>query len=349
MKKIFLLTLVFVMMLSSNLVLAKDNPKIKWLQDNKIVEGRLLENGQVDLALEDKITRAEFTKILVDSLKLDNKVNLTFFDIKDHWAKNYIEKAANDPRTIIVGYEDGSFGPDKKVKISELAAMLVKASKKDLTEEMKKNAVWPASYLQWAEEAGIFSGLQIEDMLAEANRKTAFEMLYNALEATKTNKNSSGEHQASERGTAFDWTYNALDKLGKIDHNKTDKEKIKEIFGSSPAIEKGQKVKISVLILGSSKDGGNTISANADVKTDKTALRPENIGLDSEFNKLYYAFKADKKEFLKDANIEIDGNDKKLYGKYDPSGGILEVEILELKDVLMTSGRYEVNIYITAN
>ena len=65
---------------------------------------------------EENITRAEFAVMLYGFTK-DNEPKKEFWDLKDHWAKEYIEKAAAGG--WFAGYTDGSFHPDEYITRAE--------------------------------------------------------------------------------------------------------------------------------------------------------------------------------------------------------------------------------------
>ena len=87
-----------------------------------------------------------------------------FSDIKEHWAKDCIEKLADDE--IISGYEDGTFKPDNSVTRAEFAAMLNKAfpDQPDIREGIEFEDVaddyWAYEVIQKAYRTGFLSGYQ---------------------------------------------------------------------------------------------------------------------------------------------------------------------------------------------
>lgn len=173
--------------------------KVMWLVDNDVVSGRTTsEDGKTDLAMDENITRAEVTKLLVHILKLENLADAikgafrAFTDVdNEHWANGFISVATTKRadvaygRRIVEGYPDGRFRPEADINYNELAAMLVRIVKPDLTAEMEKNAIWATSYMRWAEEEGILKDLTIPDSTKKVTRKYAFAMIYNAMEALK--------------------------------------------------------------------------------------------------------------------------------------------------------------------
>lgn len=87
-----------------------------------------------------------------------------FSDIKDHWAKDCIEKLADDG--IISGYEDKTFKPDASVTRAEFAAMLNKAfpNQSPIREGFEFADVdkkyWAYEVIQKAYRTGFLSGYQ---------------------------------------------------------------------------------------------------------------------------------------------------------------------------------------------
>ena len=173
-------------------VVGKDN-KIQYIVDKKFVQG--YEDGS--MGYDKNITRAEITRLLVlangneDLAKsLQGSMKLyTDVDTK-HWANGVISVGTTRPSdankiAMLAGYPDKSFKPDQNVTYAELAKMLVVLVKKDLTEDMVKNAKWATSWMLWAKELGILEDIDVKDSNAFATRADAFTMVYNALYAMK--------------------------------------------------------------------------------------------------------------------------------------------------------------------
>ena len=169
-------------------IVGKQN-KIQYIIDMKLVEG--YEDG--NYGFDKNIKRSEITRLLVlangnEDLakKLQGAMKIyTDVDTK-HWANGVISVGTTVPSdangiAMLVGYPDGSFGPEKDVTYAELAKMLVVLAKKDLTADMVKNAKWATSWMTWAAELGILDDVTITDSNLPANRADAFTMVYNAL------------------------------------------------------------------------------------------------------------------------------------------------------------------------
>ncbi|MEK0313674.1 S-layer homology domain-containing protein [Cohnella sp. 56] len=81
-------------------------------------------------APQDKITRAEFAKILITALNLDNKLATSskFTDVPStHWAAPYIAVAAE--QGIINGKTASTFAPNATITRAEMATMIARALK----------------------------------------------------------------------------------------------------------------------------------------------------------------------------------------------------------------------------
>lgn len=169
--------------------------KIDWMVSEDILSGRRLNaNGSTDLALDSKITRAEITKLLVFVLNEQSLADSLYGQIspfkdvpRTHWANGYVTVATSardniaGGKRVIVGYPNGNFYPEKDVTYGEISAMLVRIVKKNLTTNMERNSTWPDSYINWAREEGIFSGMTVVGNDRAATRRDAFEMIFNAM------------------------------------------------------------------------------------------------------------------------------------------------------------------------
>lgn len=121
-------------------------------------------NGYSDSTFkpQNKITRAEFSKMLVETLKL-NKVayNNSFSDVNTHWAKDYIQTAYN--AGLIKGY-DKTFKPDANITRSEMATMIGRTlstdKKADITifKDNSKIPLWAKEYVSKSVSENLITG-----------------------------------------------------------------------------------------------------------------------------------------------------------------------------------------------
>ena len=101
----------------------KDMQKNAWYfrYINAAVKANMLDADNGMMRPNDKITRAEFAKMLAAIDKENSSVS-KFEDIKGHRYEKEINKIYGNNR--IEGYEDGSFRPDAKLTRAESAAFL---------------------------------------------------------------------------------------------------------------------------------------------------------------------------------------------------------------------------------
>lgn len=139
-----------------------------------------------------RITRAQFTSILVKALKLESNDVHLFTDTTKHWAKNAISTAYQ--YGIIKGVEDGSFRPDDFITREQMAAMIVKAFKLELQstsktfKDQQKISKWALESIKIAVEHGIIRGYNDGTFKPKsyASRASAAAMIIRALEVKKT-------------------------------------------------------------------------------------------------------------------------------------------------------------------
>ena len=202
MLKRFVNVLVIVMFLSIfniSVFASKDNGlvKVNFLKEKGIIDG--YPDGS--LGLEKNLKRSEITKILVYSLGDKNKAielqgkEMPFSDVgKDYWANGVISYAKNN-MNLISGYPDGTFKGENNITNAELLKILV-CHKKNLNTTAINNAKWPYDWIKWAEEENI-CGKNINPN-AYANRKDAFQFLYNAIYSNSENNKSKNKKLKNE-------------------------------------------------------------------------------------------------------------------------------------------------------
>ena len=98
-----------------------------------------------------KITRAEFTTMLVKAFKLEAKTGKDFADITNHWAKDDIITAV--AHGIVSGYDANSFGPDNNITREQMTVMIIKAAQLNENEYESKQFIDNDKISSWATEA----------------------------------------------------------------------------------------------------------------------------------------------------------------------------------------------------
>jgi hypothetical protein len=134
-----------------------------------------------------KITRAEFTTILVKAFKLDAKDGKDFADTANHWGKEAIATAT--AHGIVSGYDADNFGPDKNITREQMAVMIVKAAQLTENTEGKqfadndKISSWAADAVATASQNKIITGYPDNSFQpqAEATRAEAATVIIKAL------------------------------------------------------------------------------------------------------------------------------------------------------------------------
>ena len=138
---------------------------------------------------EGSLTRAQFCKMAVTALGFSDVSaygSYTIFpDVKNtHWAAPYINAAVRHPdlqeQSIIRGYADGTFGPDKTVNFGEACTMLLRML--GYTEE-DVGPFWPADYIAKAQAVGLTEGVSVTDAKSAVKRSDAAILLLNTLNA----------------------------------------------------------------------------------------------------------------------------------------------------------------------
>ncbi|WP_108831183.1 hypothetical protein [Aedoeadaptatus coli] len=170
--------------------------KIDWLKDRGYISGRKVNEDPKnnDLALDKTIQRAEVSKLLVFATGNENKVDalkgITIYkDVAlNYWANGYINVGSTEPSKannlpFLLGYPGNVFKPVNNVTYAELAKMLVTLTKTDLTKAMhdQANKNWPAQWMAWAADLGIFDDVTVADANKAVNREDAFTMIFNAM------------------------------------------------------------------------------------------------------------------------------------------------------------------------
>ncbi len=130
------------------------------------------------------ITRAEFSAVIVRALGMEEAaagaaVNTIFPDVPaSHWASGYVQIA--NQQGIVLGYEDGTFGPDDEVLYEQAVTMIERALDYDIKYADDEDA-YPTAYLAQANADNITVGAtgKIGD---KATRAIVARLVYNALD-----------------------------------------------------------------------------------------------------------------------------------------------------------------------
>ncbi len=143
----------------------------------------------------DKVTRAEFAKILVNSFHLP-KVTVeepTFYDVPlKHWASEFVEAAF--AAGVIKGFDDGSFEPNTYVTRQDMAVMVLRAAQaagRTFTEKREAQvfgddatvAAYAKPAITTLQKAGIVNGVENGNFapLSTSTRAQACQIIYNVI------------------------------------------------------------------------------------------------------------------------------------------------------------------------
>ncbi|MFA5882153.1 MAG: S-layer homology domain-containing protein, partial [Eubacteriales bacterium] len=159
---------------------------IQLMFDKGIVKGMTANSFAPDA----NITRAQFATLLVKALGLaeSQTVSGVFKDVKSNaWYRGTVEAAA--AHGLVVGYANGTFGPDGKITRQEMAAMVAKALKvggKTVTlssgeaaqlvskfSDKQQIGSWAQDSVAIAVKEGIITGRTATTFVAKANATRA--------------------------------------------------------------------------------------------------------------------------------------------------------------------------------
>lgn len=127
-----------------------------------------------------EITRAEFSKVIIETIMTDEKVSgdeAKFIDVKEnHWAKDYIYLSRK--LGIVNGMTIDTFAPENNITYEQAVKMIVAALGYD--KQASENGGWPTGYLAVAKDLDITKGISFNPT-ANATRGDVVLMLNNAL------------------------------------------------------------------------------------------------------------------------------------------------------------------------
>lgn len=131
-----------------------------------------------------QLTRAQFCKMASYAMNGQNELGLyksvtIFPDVKpSHWAAGYINLAAKG-KSIIAGYPDGRFYPERTVTVGQAVTILLRLLG---YKDEHIGGVWPDSYMAVGTIAGLTEGLNA-DGNAPLTRGQAAKLFVNLLQA----------------------------------------------------------------------------------------------------------------------------------------------------------------------
>ena len=143
------------------------------------------------------LTRAQFCKLAVTAMGVTDVspyASYTIFPdvMHSHWAASYLNASVRHPelkeKSIIRGYADGGFGPNKIVSYGEVCTMLLRMLG---YKEEDVGPFWPADYIAQAQAIGLTDGVTIADARAAVKRGDAAVLLLNALNTDKKGEEGS--------------------------------------------------------------------------------------------------------------------------------------------------------------
>lgn len=128
----------------------------------------------------ESVTRAQLAKMLVEGLKMKNVTSTAVTKFSDvttsHWAYNYIKTAVDNK--LILGYPDGTFGPEKNVTYAEAMTMMLRALK---LEDSMTDKTWPTGYMNEASKVGLLNSVSYSNATGPATRGETAISLYNMV------------------------------------------------------------------------------------------------------------------------------------------------------------------------
>lgn len=140
---------------------------------------------------EKSITRAEFAKLLVVALGLDNAAQAAsttrFTDANGAWYTGYVEVAAG--QGLVNGYPDGTFKPNQTVSYAEAVTMLVRALG---YKDSFLPGSWPGNYVAKAAELDITDNVSFTPS-GLADRGSVAVLLDNTLDAKVITQSTYGD------------------------------------------------------------------------------------------------------------------------------------------------------------
>lgn len=142
----------------------------------------------------------------------------SFSDTAGHWAAASINKLAE--QSILGGFPDGSFKPDKQMSRAEFMAVMYRlldlnTEEGDAGFEDISNAAWYSKYVKGLSEAGIVTGFEDGSFKPnqEMTREEAFVILYRALKERLVTPVDANKPVFTDEAGVSDWAKEAISAL----------------------------------------------------------------------------------------------------------------------------------------
>lgn len=197
----FILPLLIILMVTQNIAVSAnftDLEQSKYKKEiEELVDANII-NGYTDSTFkpEANITRAEFSKLLAVSLKLErtSQAAIKFLDVVGKWHEGYIEAVYENG--LMIGTSDTTFNPDSNITREELALVLVRAF--DLVDPNQELSIevdiqdraeissWAVSSVEVANYIGLMSGIdndysQLFSPKSYGDRQLVSKLIYELL------------------------------------------------------------------------------------------------------------------------------------------------------------------------
>lgn len=145
---------------------------IEYLYEQGIVEGY----GDGTYGPDNKINRAEFTKILIESKYPGEATgSYCFDDVAGDWYAKYVCYAKE--LGIVQGYGDGTFGPATYINLAEALKVVIETYEVELT-QYSADWAWYVPYQRTAEDIGLLDYIY-SDVADEIDRGEMAQLIYN--------------------------------------------------------------------------------------------------------------------------------------------------------------------------
>ena len=151
---------------------SRNESAINYLYEKGVVEG--YDDGSYKPS--NKINRAEFTKILIESKYPGEATGSDcFLDVKGDWYAKYVCYAKQ--LNIVDGYGDGTFGPGNYINLAEALKIVLETYDIEFT-QYSEQWVWYVPYEKTAEDLALLNYVYT-DIDEEINRGEMAQLVYN--------------------------------------------------------------------------------------------------------------------------------------------------------------------------